>query len=317
MGKNWKFLFILGHPRSGTTLLSKILSSHSQIFFHNYEFNDLPFFYNNEKLYNKYGPNKWNVLAKDLLQHPLINLNETPEVSAVDFRNFIEKLLVQKLENDTTNYLGTKIVNDIPANIKMIKEIFHDAICIHIYRDPRDVYLSMKKCPWGVSSAYCSGGHWVKTLNSISSLKELPHYHEIAYEELITRPEETLLNLCNLLEFPFEQNMLKFYKNFNKNLPNHAENINQNFIRDNYNLWKNELTTKEINLLQCTTGSKAKRLGYDQLEDCNRINFWEIFLEYGKQKITRFLQNEETSRFSRKYRFKTKCKRLLKLKTQN
>ena len=49
-----KIIFVLGHGRSGTTLLNKILCSHPEICFISEEFNDLPFFFFSDRLYNKY-----------------------------------------------------------------------------------------------------------------------------------------------------------------------------------------------------------------------------------------------------------------------
>jgi len=141
-----KIIFILGQARSGTTLLNNVLSAHSDITFINWEFDDLPFFYYNQHLYERYGDQKYSVMAKELLMHPYIKQPKV-NIDAGSFREMIDRFFDHYRKVYSKNIIGVKIAMNIPSNVDMIKDVFKDAYCITIIRDPRDVCLSLRKTP--------------------------------------------------------------------------------------------------------------------------------------------------------------------------
>src|SRR3989344_2831619 len=67
-----KIIFILGHGRSGTTLLNKVLTTHPQIHFINWEFNFFGDLYKRQYYYNKYGLKKLELMTKDFFSYTKI-----------------------------------------------------------------------------------------------------------------------------------------------------------------------------------------------------------------------------------------------------
>ncbi len=151
--KEKKLLFVLGHGRSGTTLLNKILSAHPQIHFFAEEFNDLSFFYSRRGLYSKKGHIHYDEMAKDLAGHPRLNL-AIPKISAGDFGEMAEAVFDVIRDKKQKHIIGIKAANRILQNVDLIKASFPNAHCIHIIRDPRDVYLSHRTGSFAAKSPF-------------------------------------------------------------------------------------------------------------------------------------------------------------------
>ena len=104
-------IFILGMPRSGTTLVEQIISSHSKVT----GAGELPYI-------SKYG-------------HSLVTIpNEITKNNILDFRDKYFSKLVRRADNKRL------ITDKMPQNflyLHLICSVFREAKIIHVYRDPR------------------------------------------------------------------------------------------------------------------------------------------------------------------------------------
>ena len=196
-----KMIFIIGLPRSGTSLVEQILASHSKI----------------------YGCGELTILEL------LIKKSLTRE-------NKFEKNKLENVENLTTIYDAfnkhiSKIYNGekllltdkTPQNfmwIGIIKSIFPNAKFIHCERNPKDNCLSIYKnlfdgdINWSYNTdtiiQYFNNykkimSHWMKDYaSSIYTMK---------YENLISNSEANIRELLDFCEIKFEQNCVEFYNN--------------------------------------------------------------------------------------------------------
>ena len=114
--------FIIGSPRSGTTILGEIMDCHVDIV-EWYE----PY-YVWEKHFNCKNSDIWDSC----------NLNITAQ-------NFIRNEYNIFRKKSKKNIILTKMSNRHLFNVKLIHEIFPNAKWIHVIRDGRDVILSIKK----------------------------------------------------------------------------------------------------------------------------------------------------------------------------
>src|SRR3989338_26276 len=221
-----KIIFILGHGRSGTTLLNKVLTAHPQIHFINWEFDDLVVFYQRQSYYDRYGVKKYEVMAKDFFRHPWINLLSFPynliDWSQVkDFHGWLDLIFNYYRQKTGKSIIGVKIANNLHrvkntiANMRMIQTVLPDAYCLQIVRDPCDIFLSFRKIrvlPWFLSPYYF-GWFWAKAVTNIASLQQTNKYYQLKYEDLISQPEQEINKICDFLGIPFDAMMLKFYLN--------------------------------------------------------------------------------------------------------
>ncbi len=185
-------IFLVGFPRSGTTLLDQILSSHSRLFCME------------EK--EIFAESVADLLAADA---PLDNLDIETRRAGYWARvqaPFGDRLLVDKL----------------PLNIiflPLIARAFPDAKIIFALRDPRDVILSCFQQRFGMNAAmaqFLDLGNAAAYYDLVMSLMEacrarLPlRLHQVRYEDVVANLEQEARALTDFLDLPFEPAMLGF-----------------------------------------------------------------------------------------------------------
>ncbi len=201
---NKKIIFILGMPRSGTTLTEQIISAHSDV----------------------YGSGELPYLTKIIND----NLCENKKLSNKKFNEtFSNAQILHKLSEKYYSYLKSyeieeKYITDkAPLNfmwIGMIKILFPEAKIIHCKRNAEDNCVSLYKNVFDGNLNFCySQNELGAYYNLYSDLmkfwkKNYPNtFLDIEYEKLIsdTRNEtKKILDFCNL---KWEENCLDLSKN--------------------------------------------------------------------------------------------------------
>jgi hypothetical protein len=156
-GKSTPIFFVVGHQKSGTTWLMKILDSHPEIlcqgegrpFGRDWRQEDLkqkPISYPPTSLYNailsaedlRYWVQRSVWSRRDNAEEHLINLT----------RLAVEYFLIQRLLKTGKKFVGDKTVLHGTEILKEIATICPDAKVIHIIRDGRDVLVSQIHHRW-------------------------------------------------------------------------------------------------------------------------------------------------------------------------
>lgn len=218
-------LFIIGMPRSGTKLLRTLLNQHSRISIPEYETEFLPYLVTN---WSRFGDlSDYNNFKKfyDLITEKiyfyyvkkyktLIScrkwFNNCSDFSPADI---FETLIIHDLglEKDNQIIWGDKSPSYL-RHVPIIKNVFPDAIFIHIIRDVRDYCLSINKA-WK-KNIFRASQRWKDDINKFNKdAKENNfEYLEIKYENLIENTEDTLLKITEFLRIEFDENMLTIPK---------------------------------------------------------------------------------------------------------
>jgi len=261
-------IFIIGSPRSGTTLLRTTLSSHSQISIPH----EFPLF---SLLYERYeGESDIDMLIDYLFSFTAFKewgINRTKlrrDLKDSDQRLsvIISNIYINYIEE---NYKGKTIWGDKnighTAYLKEIKREFPEAKFVHIVRDVRSVALSLKTRKW-LSYRFArkprryirhiKGGvkTWLDALCLISEFKsECPEaLYEMRYEDLVSQPEQQLKKLSSFLDISFEQKMLEHSTEAKRTISpekisaNH-ENIMSKILASKVENYKQELTDNQQN----------------------------------------------------------------------
>jgi hypothetical protein len=239
-------IFLVGCPRSGTTLLQSLLAAHPQIA----SFPESHFFANlipRNRLLRILGfaSPKVKPRLKQFLQQ--IERNEK-QFCLPKFELFVNRYVqtfVAILDTLTEEQNKTIWLEKTPCHlhfIKYIEKYLPEAKFIHILRNGSDVIASMYEVTQKYPQAW--GGErnidtcirrWVKdTALSYSHLYKSNHIL-IRYENLLAEPKLVLKNLTEFIDVSFDESMLKNYNNI-------AEKI----ILEN-EPWK-ELVTKPIKI---------------------------------------------------------------------
>lgn len=244
-------IFVGGAPRSGTTLIQRILNAHSDI----YGGPEL------DKIRNI-------VDLRNLFHFSIDNGMNTPFFTkeSVDqkFANFISSLFDDVLEQKKKKYISEKTPNNILC-FDTLLALFPKAKFIFIYRDPRAIVASMKevkrkakeknqKIPHFTLSAKKSvhfiNRFWQKGFEAYELNKE--RVFLMQYERLVSEPEAILKELCIYLNVVFEENLLApNEENFDRWTSKDTiwydnKKMNRNIDVSDKDKWKSTLTPYEI-----------------------------------------------------------------------
>ena len=201
-----KIIFIVGLPRSGTTLVEQIISSHSKV-------NGA-----GELIYLKKSIDKLFFEENKIIDQ---NLNQ--EINSE--RNLLNKMYFKCLENH--NFDKNIITDKAPQNfmwIGFIKFFFPNSKLIHCYRNSDDNFLSLYK------NNFASNLHMGWTFNPNNIVKFYNLYsdlmkfwklnynnfiYEIDYDKLVINNKVEIEKLLNYCELNIEDNCFNHHKNKN------------------------------------------------------------------------------------------------------
>lgn len=265
--------FVIGHPRSGTTLLRMILSTHPQIYIPE-ESGFIPFLGVNPQqalttqevrmLLNHIG--KLNVYWRDILTADEIAENFSPPVTLPQVINRLYEKLAQ--EHGAVRW-GDKTPLYIQY-IPKIQEIFPSAVFIHIIRDGRDAALSGYQ-KWGQQSPYMDIYYllrnWVRNVRTgrrEGSKLGPVRYLEVHYEALVTRPEAIIPKLCDFLEIEFHSSMLDHTQVARTIGTGHAQHhqVLQPVFQSSIGRWQTDFNDFEKKLAERIAGECLVEFGY-------------------------------------------------------
>ena len=196
-----KIIFILGLPRSGSSLIEQIISSHPDV----YGAGELDYL---EKLIQN------NIYINDILKIP--NLNNESGLNLIDKISSKYFELINDFDSDHDN-----ITDKAPQNFRwigFIKILFPSAKIIHCVRDPKDNCLSLYK------NLFDENQNW--TYNKSNLFNYYKNYYELMifwkkkipgfifdckYENLITDSKVEIEKLLNFCDLSWNDDCLKFY----------------------------------------------------------------------------------------------------------
>jgi len=191
-----QIIFIVGCPRSGTTLLRDILISDNRIAIPDEELQIVPAII--ECLKSDSNPELLSLLKRS----PFGYFN--PEF---DFKKI--KIAGQNLEEKWIN-LFSQLTNNTKAQVygdktpenyrhfKLLLECFSSAKFLFIIRDPRDVVMSLRKA-WGKSYLFAVK-KWQTAYRELNLNSQRADIYLISYEELLENPEESINQIGDWLE---------------------------------------------------------------------------------------------------------------------
>ena len=204
MGSNSDLpVFVVGMPRSGTTLTEQIIASHPQA----HGAGELLYF---ASIYNR---------LPQLLRSNQSSLNcistMTPEAATRIAGNYLALL-------KRHSAAALRIVNKTPGNfmfLGFIAGLFPDSKIVHCVRDPMDVCLSIYFQSFKEGHAYSWDlldiGHFYQLYARLMRhwRTVMPdRFLDLNYEDLIAEPESTSRRLIEYCGLPWDDRCLRFYE---------------------------------------------------------------------------------------------------------
>lgn len=282
-------IFIVGIPRSGTTLIASILSNHSQLDCgpETQFFRQLPS--NTKDILNE---NNWPKSATELVCS-LTNgssdvvVHKDFEFSKKEIYTYlankvpsINAMLESLTQFHASKYDKNRWIEKSPSHLLHIDKIikfYPSSPILLITRDPRDVALSITEANKKYSMYFAWAGDsflenlvlW-QTRERIShvSLSNLKNVISITYESLLSSPELTIKSICKNIGENFESAMLADLSNVkgivtdDQKFGLHSK-IGQPIDSSKASLWKQKLSDEDKQLAEIICGEGLERRGYE------------------------------------------------------
>jgi hypothetical protein len=280
------YVFIVGCPRSGTTLTERLLNAHPQIAV-THETRWIPDCFTHRRGVTEEGLVEPR-LVTTLLEHkrfPFLEITreELEQLVVTDppipYATFVSRLL-----DLYGRARGKRLVGDKTPRyarcIGVLHELWPRARFIHVIRDGRDVYLSAKSWiseamlerypTWREHPALSAGLWWtrnVRMARESAAMLDPALYHEVRYEALVADPARECAALCAFLDVPYEAAMLRFHERSHNLRPASARPPGSRKrlpvtrgLRD----WRSELSEQEVRQFEATGGDLLDELGYER-----------------------------------------------------
>ena len=218
-----KPIFIVGMPRSGTSLVHQILDSHNEV----------------------HGAGELNYLNKSVF--PFIKENNNNNISGFSLKAFIS---IRKQYLDSVNSLNVQeriIVDKMPLNFRYIGFIlmcFPEAKIVHMKRD------AVATC-WSIYKSFFNGNAYSFNQKDLANYygfyKDLMIFwaklfpnkiYDLCYEDLTFNQEEETQKLLKYCELDWDDNCLNFHKNKTAVKTTSSMQVRQKMYQGSSQVWK-------------------------------------------------------------------------------
>jgi len=231
-------IFILGMPRSGTTLVEQIISSHPDV----------------------YGAGELDYLIQILQQVPAVQTSEGGEVieSALGFPQNLTHLTPELLAKYGAEYIASvkalapnakRITDKMPANyllMGLIPLILPNAKIIHVKRDPIDTCLSCftrlfnrhQNATYDLEELALHYQNYQKIMEHWRKVMPEDQFIEVQYEDLVKDTEAEAKRLIKYCGLKWDKRCLDFYKNERSVRTASVTQVRQPVYKSSVQRWK-------------------------------------------------------------------------------
>ena len=260
--------FIIGCPRSGTTMVQQALNRHSRIVIPP----ETKFFFSLLGHSRKAQHHHIDRLNADLK----INLAKPSKAirSEADGRAFYDEMVRQylaRMQKPDVSFFGEK-TPEHTGHLPRIRQLFPKAKIVVLYRDGRDVAASLSRMPWMSSDVYVNFlvwlyYHWVVQREKQKSCDNL---YFARYEDMGADPEKRLGGILQFLGLPYERAVAEGWGNC-EGVPEREYAWKARALRkistERIGTFRHELNDEQIAILERLGREALLSLGYPLLTD--------------------------------------------------
>ena len=277
------FVFVVGCPRSGTTLLQRMLDNHPQLAVAN----DTHFITRAAKRILRKDPQP--LLTPELLEAVKsyrrfyrLGLDEAEVASAAKdcptYAEFVSRLYTLRGEKKQKRLSGEK-TPDYCRQMPALHTLFPAARFVHIIRDGRDTALSTlnwatgSKGPgkWSLWDEDPVGTcalwwRWQAGMGQRDGKKlGVDHYLQVRYEDLVAQPEKQLRSIAMFLGIPDSRTMANYHAGKTKHEAGLSAKSAWLPPVKNLRDWRNDMSTEDIEVFEGIAGDLLRENGYSYL----------------------------------------------------
>jgi sulfotransferase family protein len=178
-----------------------------------------------------------------------------------------------------------------PQYLKSLKRIgtaLPEAHFIHIIRDGRDVALSLLEVSWGPKTVEDAAVAWTTQIRRARrKARSVPHYSEVRYEGLVADPEPVVDRLCEFCDLRFDPVMLEYHRTATERMEGLARDLQLGGERgaigaserarqhalvseaprgERAGRWRTEMEPRDVAAFEAIAGPTLAELGYELVE---------------------------------------------------
>jgi Sulfotransferase family len=263
-----RYFFVVGCPRSGTTMLRMALTRHSQIVIPP----ETEYFtsFLGHTLYGQRAHLR-HLSKKFDLELPLPRRPIRCGPEAVAFYQDLADAYVRRVKREGVSHFGDKSPTHM-LRLPRIRALFPDAPIILIYRDGRDVALSCSRTPWSPPDLYVNFAIWLRYYRwQVWARQHLggPLLF-VKYESLVSDPERQLREVAQFLGLSYEPGMAEGRGN-REGVPDRVRpwgrKTSEPIDASRREAWRRELTPEQLRHLERWGRTPLLDLGYELLAD--------------------------------------------------
>jgi Sulfotransferase family len=275
-------VFVVGCPRSGTTLLRRMLNAHSELAMTR-ETHWIPKLAREAQRWSD-GRVVPDVLGR-FLRHPKFDRLGLPveevERAAEEsppYADFVAALFDRYAVFARKRLAGDKTPGYVRA-IPLLNELFPRARFVHLVRDGRDVCLSAlawerkaahfrRKFPTWVDQPVATSAHWwrrhVGSGHRAGQMLPSGLYYEVRYENLVADPERESRALCTFLEIEYCESIVRFHEGRTKTVP--GLSAKKAWLPPTAGLrdWQTQMAESDVAEFEEAAGDLLEELGYER-----------------------------------------------------
>lgn len=275
-------IFIVGAPRSGTTLLQFRLRNHPRISMPTGESHFFIPLYRNRVSFGDLSrlENVRAVLeamykqSREFLDTDLHGLKFDPDTLSSELhtegRHSLPAIISGLFEKNASGEGKVRWGDKTPyyvMHIPKLLEWWPNAQIIHLIRDGRDVALSLfgRRHDFGVYNAYSAAKYWqqyVERGHELGNTLSPEQYFEMRYEDLLTNPEETMQKVCAFLAEEYSSNLFNIQSVSVENAGK-TPLVYQPIKAENAGKWRTKMTSRQIRVFESAAGDTLLHFGYE------------------------------------------------------
>lgn len=271
-------IFVVGCPRSGTTMFTLMLHAHSRIAMppetrfvlamlrRRLEFGDLRVRQNRRKLARAMTRSRGlrirdlGIDRKQLRRTVVAGAPTVGSAVGAAFRAYAARFDKPRWGDKRPSHF---------RNVEAIRALFPEAQFIHLVRDPRDCAASLKRVPWGAHDVAWATAMWTQAIDlgrRHARTLAADTYLEIRYEDLVADPRAVLHTVCDFLGEEFEEGMLEPSQVAAQVLPDRITfhpNTRREVTTSRIGGYAETLEPWEVRLVEFVARRRLRRLGYE------------------------------------------------------